>query len=1309
MPARKQQASSTSPGLSYGIVVVAGITAVIVAHFFGLLWVPVLLLGIVVAGFAYPYPGLTGKKDPRTGAPTPGTERQEKQVSNYATWRSAAMSSITLGGKGIVPGKHVRFAWLAGLGVALLSLGLPTPEMIPLWGHLGLGLFGGGIVLGVDQALRTRYSQDPFPGTGVGGLLESVPKLVATVIAGILGAVGSTILFRLLDYDWRYQWPILQYITVGIGGFLVLASVIGCLLARGPQVAKWKELIALRKHWDSQWPQFKIDPPPTLLSHDTPSDDIVVETFRASPTVGTQSFLDVKMRDQIARLYGSSAKVLLLPVAGTLPTGEPDYTSPSPSDFRLVIFESGAYPDITDPNLDRDFAVFTTEAVLAEACLNAEGIPAGFVRGLEPVTAPDAESQAFLIDYIPTPALIPEEFRKRVQSGASSLFGHSVLTDHRNGLIYVGELLDDGIEDRLDPGFTPPSVPSDAYRDGAHYFYCLNEEIQWDQKWASVLKSGSEGHAPRPIFAHEKTEKLATGQVVHTQPFITRRGMPPSEFFPLEDKLKTALSAAAFVSITSFPDGSPQSGNRHSQAITVSWSKSQIPLSPQTFRPNQVGRSREAVEVDRQVIVGMIERAFAAAKLPRPMVTRVYPMTEGHGEHIWEIEMRLYNCTLDDVRHAQGKIKGNLHAPWLRVAAGREGFITIYCGARPSSASFPPKLEEQSLKITSSLDWEQSWLDANIIGAEGRLPRLRSVTTLEKNPAVQQLDFDLPSPISVERIRLGLQKLRSASNNTFLEVQQGINGAASARILACPVDPMPTLAEYDEDLLDELADEGKGRSALGLSVTGEPIIWNPKETPHIKMLGGTGSGKTVAIQSGIEGNLLAGNGLVIVDPTKGAADFRFARPYAQAVATDLFSSAGAMRKVYEEVVRRKQLNSEYGASSIAGLPEDVRPRNLLVVIDEFTSLIKKDNVPPAQDDAELEAERQMVIARNHARSEIGAFTGKIGREARSAGVNLLLGGQKLSVDDLKTVGAGELKDQMATILLGKNNFGSMQSALRQPEEAPNMGDAVPLGRGIWESSVGMPAQIQTFYHPREQDYLSEVLSERIDPLPESEKWDLSRFKGPEESVTAVREVVVDDVDEVQEEIVKDFDWGDLEVGEVSEPEAAPEIEAIQDVDDAEDAEIGAMSEDTVKESEVETLAVTEMPASIPDEAEVEPEFDDIATLSGLEDKPLLILTAGYLYGITQPDFEQLTSLPVDIALVGTPEYTDPMEPYLPQTSQTLNYPYEDRLEMVEYFLEDNPQYEPVLWIDSGLTEAPPNVVLATTTTAEQARKELDLA
>jgi hypothetical protein len=250
---------------------------------------------------------------------------------------------------------------------------------------------------------------------------------------------------------------------------------------------------------------------------------------------------------------------------------------------------------------------------------------------------------------------------------------------------------------------------------------------------------------------------------------------------------------------------------------------------------------------------------------------------------------------------------------------------------------------------------------------------------------------------------------------------------------------------------------------------------------------------SVSLQVLIYPAAVAGADIYVIDPTKGGADFLFVEPYAKAFAATIEEAAAIMKAVYAEVVRRKNLNAEYGVGGYRDLPENVRPNHIYLLMDEFTSLMQADPVSKnASDDPEVEREREMLILGNSKKAYIGTMAGKIAREARSAGVTLFLATQKLSAAMLNEIpGAADLKTNLARMLMGNATFGEKQSALKNAMEAPELGDVIPKGRGLWESAEANARLMQVWFSS--QEALSEKLAERRDPLRPDEKLDMTAY------------------------------------------------------------------------------------------------------------------------------------------------------------------------------------------------------------------------
>ena len=619
--------------------------------------------------------------------------------------------------------------------------------------------------------------------------------------------------------------------------------------------------------------------------------------------------------------------------------------------------------------------------------------------------------------------------------------GCEVLIDHRQGFLFFGALTDTAV------AWTDPGT--------AELMDRLRTEDRWTHIWLQVLKQGA--NPPTIQHATHTTVELPGGGALHRVGFVTRMGIDPADYRGLEPKLATALGAAPFVSVTGWPAAGDAPGSRHPQAFAVCWSTSAVAAAPQHLSPDAAGAE--------WVLAGRVNAAFDAARLARPELAAACCLTTpGSPGGIWESTLRLYGgVTLADVRARAGRIRQVLDTPWLRIAPDPAGCV-LFAGARPEDARLADPGADR-LRLVA-LDWEQAWADSGVTGKAGLLPDLVDAAPLPHNPAVRVHDFRLPPGVDPPRVRRSLAKLRTATGNDFLQIRPG-GGADTLRLLVARENPLPELAPFDFPAAP--ADRvSRSRSEW----TANPIAYDPNLDPHLLLAGLTGAGKSCLAQALVYGALVRGWQVYVIDPVKSGADYQFARDRCHGFASTAPEATALLRAVYAEVARRKQLNAAHGVGSYRELPEP--PPHLLVLIDEFTSLVGRDPVPPRTDDPELDAERDLIEAANHARIEIGVFAGKIAREARSSGVTLALGTQKLSAKMLDTIpSAGDLKVNLSRVLLGKTSWGDRVSALRDPDDAPDLDGVVPRGRGLWETTAA-PAQVIQCWYATQAEFRAEL-------------------------------------------------------------------------------------------------------------------------------------------------------------------------------------------------------------------------------------------
>ncbi len=986
---------------------------------------PLLWLALIVAAWLTPPAVFTGRNN-SAGAPTPAHTGEDRAMSRYLFWRDLKFRLLLPTGDWL-PGWPVLAAWPAAVLTAALAWNIPTQQSVWRWVNAAAAFII--VVQVMASRRRTMADRSGCPGVRVNSLPGLVARrrtaLTTAAAAGVAALVVVVAEILFLPTSGVPSAPLFTVLSA-LAAFGAVAGVVWTRLA----LETWHRLVVQRGVWAPRWSALKHDPAPYLIAH-TQVGSAVVDTFEAPSGSGSVAFLP--LGPKIAPTLGAGAKVALLETSDAGSDGQPMPGTMHPLRFDIVHWPLTELPDLSDPACSEDVAALFARCAFVWALE-----PAGYARmvllGVQRITeqasttppedsptedaAPEdteftedpaeeipvdtgAESPAAVsLDKEPAPehdatppspaawasqwcspgGLALTSLRERGEvPRLGAAMGTELLIDHRSEIVYFGALSDPNTR------FTDPQL--------SVLLTNLVTEDHWTTNiWGEVLKTSVNA----PIIQHPTYSEatLADGVVVKRQAFVTRSGIDPSEYRGLEPKLATALRAAPYVCVAGFVGQGERPGERHPQAFTVYWSERPVPAGPDRLASSGAAQ---------WVLAGRINAAFDAARLARPEIARAVALTDRSSRgHIWSITIRLYGgVTLADVRGGASRLRTQLGVPWLRVAAAEDGCV-LFVGADPAAVKLM-RPERDGVRLTA-LDWEQACLDSKLSGSSGLLPILKKTGRLPHNDAVQVLDFDLPAGLDIPRIKAALPKLRAATGNEFIEVRAGAGNASTVRLLVCPVNPLPTMVPYDFAELD-----ASSAIPFATGIEGEPVAYDWNLDPHVLLAGGSGSGKSVALQAFIMGALVRGAQVYVIDPVKGGADFGFAKDRCMAFAGTPHEAAAVMKAIYAEVVRRKNLNAVAGVGSYQEL--DPAPCHIVVVIDEFTSLMGQDLVPKPSEDPEMEAERENIEGLNQARLEIGVYAGKIAREARSAGVTLCLATQKLTAKMLDGIpGAGDLKD-----------------------------------------------------------------------------------------------------------------------------------------------------------------------------------------------------------------------------------------------------------------------------------------------------------
>ena len=194
---------------------------------------------------------------------------------------------------------------------------------------------------------------------------------------------------------------------------------------------------------------------------------------------------------------------------------------------------------------------------------------------------------------------------------------------------------------------------------------------------------------------------------------------------------------------------------------------------------------------------------------------------------------------------------------------------------------------------------------------------------------------------------------------------------------------------YLRDLIESAKfTDAKSRltASLGMDVGGNPIYFDIAKMPHLLIAGATGMGKSVCINSIIVSLLYKAKPdevkLILIDPKKVEFNIYKDIPHLYApIVSDPKKAAGALASAVAEMERRFELIEEVGVRDIATYnsvtendPTKEFMPQMVIIIDELADLMMT------------------------APDEVEASICRLAQKARAAGIHIVIGTQRPSVD-----------------------------------------------------------------------------------------------------------------------------------------------------------------------------------------------------------------------------------------------------------------------------------------------------------------------
>lgn len=649
-----------------------------------------------------------------------------------------------------------------------------------------------------------------------------------------------------------------------------------------------------------------------------------------------------------------------------------------------------------------------------------------------------------------------------------------------------------------------------ATRSAAHYLDLIDRWGADESAWDTALDGGKLPVPAAFYYDNEQTLEADDGWTLTAMPVA----LPGKGSYQALDYM--ALDVRPSMGDATVADALPMRNPRDNGWFTryFTWVRSDPafqPAIPAALRDLKGDGPAETLMA--RVIVS---RACASA-LKRPALVGDPVQAAGPDADwtMWRVPISLTGgVTAADARKAQVRLQALAGADvawWRWLDAGT---VELWAGDRFCDDEDEWE-DPDDYRTALRLRLSAAWAAAKAVAPDGRTPEAMDITPAPGG--LTRVGFDIPTGLSRESVEALMDDFAANAGYSYVAPVT----ATRFTLLLGTHDPLPDRAPSDWTLLKP----GTRVLPFGVQADGRPAVWDPAVTPHLLAAGTTGSGKSSVSVTLVCAALRLGFQVAVADPSKGANDFRPIQDHLVAFCDTLPDTYALAQWMVSEMHRRVALIKANGGGDLFDLPADIRPAPLLVQIDEFNSLLgrsggKLDN---ALGDPDIDNANARIDWENGLRSTIGNDISQILTQARSAGIMLLLGAQKLRAEDVKSMSRAAL-GMLGRVFLGlaDNTAGNISQAnvreanrlLRQAAKTGGM----PKGRGLYEPLGGQVRMVQCWWSGAGQE-----LADACEGLPRPAQIDLSRFRPPQPRTVGVAAPVPDDTP-VEAAQASEEDW-----------------------------------------------------------------------------------------------------------------------------------------------------------------------------------------
>lgn len=511
--------------------------------------------------------------------------------------------------------------------------------------------------------------------------------------------------------------------------------------------------------------------------------------------------------------------------------------------------------------------------------------------------------------------------------------------------------------------------------------------------------------------------------------------------------------------------------------------------------PTRIDKIVGSSTAHRQYAQAMAYHALVNACPAKGTVSITTCSQEGKDSAIWRINFMLGNgATVEDLRRKSANIRSDAGASYVLWDWKTANEATIWmCKERildPKDVRRwrRPLMQKRFIQLALS----DSWGVAGVADKSGRTPDVEQMGVLPTNGKVLKVRFRIPSGLSMKNIEGNQEKFLVDANYQYGRILPRAKDAEDAGLydmILSRVSPFESMVKADwaeARACDEFT------FPLGVNDMGETVYWETKATPHIAIMGKSGTGKSSAAMTVVAEALIHGYDIIIIDPSKGANDFaQWAKPKALTFVGEgqMRETEAAIRWAHEEMSRRVQLLARLGVSNIKDVSEDLRPKRLLIVFDEYNSYISKisKTTPNPNKDLKIANANAVIDSLNNSIRRTVTDMADIAVQGRSAGISMVLGAQRLRTGDFEKFSNGKaFFATLGRMLLGSDStagvFSNQRESNRLQTSLKGEGGTIPRGRGLYESADNMLSAVQTWYSG-EQSALAEMFSDIPSPTP----------------------------------------------------------------------------------------------------------------------------------------------------------------------------------------------------------------------------------